>query len=374
MFLSVLIWKCGSNCETHKLGFNEMGGMERQEQFSSNLKLLHEDLEEIMEKFECLFLNTLAAPVDPPTIQNSLQCMGIVRVEERKFSRKKIPFKFWYSGLPAMWDPPETGDLAQVAEGRFRVFDQTGEWVPVVAGAMQPYPPLRKYKFVGDDSGWISPRTYQLDQKTWRENSVDPPPPSRSGTPLCSSAWNSISPVDQSNSTSPRPVLLMIIGHTNRPSRRNNKLAWVLKKKNQERLDHGPVLARTCGACFEVMKVAFMKQTWTLNYQAVLVHRAHSLNIIYDHIRGVKNFSCCLFEFETLSAMIRDSPAGAQEVDEAARMRKKIPSRTGNSYSQYASMFNTSVDPPLPSRYIMPSDPLDTLHSRVIVRINTVRC
>ncbi|KAJ6603823.1 hypothetical protein B0H10DRAFT_1957707 [Mycena sp. CBHHK59/15] len=224
-------------------------------------------------------------PVDPPTIQNSLQCMGIVRVEERKFSRKKIPFKFWYSGLPAMWDPPETGDLAQVAEGRFRVFDQTGEWVPVVAGAMQPYPPLRKYKFVGDD-----------------------------------------------------------------------------------------ILARTCGACFEVMKVAFMKQTWTLNYQAVLVHRAHSLNIIYDHIRGVKNFSCCLFEFETLSAMIRDSPAGAQEVDEAARMRKKIPSRTGNSYSQYVSMFNTSVDPPLPSRYIMPSDPLDTLHSRVIVRINTVRC
>ncbi|KAJ6599553.1 hypothetical protein B0H10DRAFT_2196498 [Mycena sp. CBHHK59/15] len=235
---------------------------------------------------------------------NSLQCMGIVRVEERKFSRKKIPFKFWYSGLPAMWDPPETGDLAQVAEGRFRVFDQTGEWVPVVAGAMQPYPPLRKYKFVGDDSGWISPRTYQIDQKTWREN----------------------------------------------------------------------FLARTGGACFEVMKVAFMKQTWTLNYQAVLVHRAHSLNIIYDHIRGVKNFSCCLFEFETLSAMIRDSPAGAQEVDEAARMRKKIPSRTGNSYSQYASMFNTSVDPPLPSRYIMPSDPLDTLHSRVIVRINTVRC
>ncbi|KAJ6579894.1 hypothetical protein B0H10DRAFT_2099275 [Mycena sp. CBHHK59/15] len=54
-----------------------------------------------------------------------------------------------------MWDSPETGDLAQVAEGRFGVFDQTGEWVPVVAGAMQPYPP-----------GWISPRTYQIDQKT----------------------------------------------------------------------------------------------------------------------------------------------------------------------------------------------------------------
>ncbi|KAJ6607428.1 hypothetical protein B0H10DRAFT_2071677 [Mycena sp. CBHHK59/15] len=68
-----------------------------------------------------------------------------------------------------MWDSPETGDLAQVAEGRFQIFDQTGEWVPVVAGAMQPYPPLRKYKFVGDDSGWISPRTYQVDQKTWQE-------------------------------------------------------------------------------------------------------------------------------------------------------------------------------------------------------------
>ncbi|KAJ6575904.1 hypothetical protein B0H10DRAFT_2103409 [Mycena sp. CBHHK59/15] len=68
-----------------------------------------------------------------------------------------------------MWDSPETGDLAQVAEGRFQIFDQTGEWVPVVAGAMQPYPPLRKYKFVGDDSGWISPRTYQIDQKTWQE-------------------------------------------------------------------------------------------------------------------------------------------------------------------------------------------------------------
>ncbi|KAJ6618509.1 hypothetical protein B0H10DRAFT_2029538, partial [Mycena sp. CBHHK59/15] len=69
-----------------------------------------------------------------------------------------------------MWDSPETGDLAQVAEGRFQIFDQTGEWVPVVAGAMQPYPPLRKYKFVGDDSGWISPRTYQIDQKTGKKN------------------------------------------------------------------------------------------------------------------------------------------------------------------------------------------------------------
>ncbi|KAJ6561313.1 hypothetical protein B0H10DRAFT_1966587 [Mycena sp. CBHHK59/15] len=124
-------------------------------------------------------LNTLAAPIDPPTIQNSLQCMGIVRVEERKFSRKKIPFKFWYSGVPAMEDSPETGDLAQVAEGRFRVFDQTGEWVPVVAGAMHPYPPLRKYKFGGDDSGWISPRTYQIDQKMWRENSKTPSRPNK---------------------------------------------------------------------------------------------------------------------------------------------------------------------------------------------------
>ncbi|KAJ6614495.1 hypothetical protein B0H10DRAFT_1950625 [Mycena sp. CBHHK59/15] len=51
-----------------------------------------------------------------------------------------------------MEDSPETGDLAQVAEGRFRVFDQTGEWVPVVVGAMHPYPPLRKYKFGGDDT------------------------------------------------------------------------------------------------------------------------------------------------------------------------------------------------------------------------------
>ncbi|KAJ6595290.1 hypothetical protein B0H10DRAFT_2090329, partial [Mycena sp. CBHHK59/15] len=67
-----------------------------------------------------------------------------------------------------MWDSPETGDLAQVAEGRFRVFDQTGEWVPVVAGAMQPYPP-----------GWISPRTYQIDQKTWRENSKTPSRPNK---------------------------------------------------------------------------------------------------------------------------------------------------------------------------------------------------
>ncbi|KAJ6613858.1 hypothetical protein B0H10DRAFT_2046953 [Mycena sp. CBHHK59/15] len=78
-----------------------------------------------------------------------------------------------------MEDSPETGDLAQVAEGRFRVFDQTGEWVPVVAGAMHPYPPLRKYIFRGDDSGWISPRTYQIDQKTWRENSKTPSRPNK---------------------------------------------------------------------------------------------------------------------------------------------------------------------------------------------------
>ncbi|KAJ6610140.1 hypothetical protein B0H10DRAFT_439339 [Mycena sp. CBHHK59/15] len=78
-----------------------------------------------------------------------------------------------------MEDSPETGDLAQVAEGQFRVFDQTGEWVPVVAGATDPYPPLRNYIFRGDDSGWISPRTYQIDQKTWRENPKTPSRPNK---------------------------------------------------------------------------------------------------------------------------------------------------------------------------------------------------
>ncbi|KAJ6618511.1 hypothetical protein B0H10DRAFT_2029539 [Mycena sp. CBHHK59/15] len=49
-----------------------------------------------------------------------------------------------------MWDSPETGDLAQVAEGR---------------GAMQPYPPLRKYKFVGDDMKTLSRPNKKLKTK-----------------------------------------------------------------------------------------------------------------------------------------------------------------------------------------------------------------